>query len=382
MRSNFISMFKYCYHSQRTVETFIVGLMALTILACGTSMAEEAVPATASEPATTSESLPAAADQAVDPSTRVFAIVGDMKILMRDFDIEYARIQKERYYHSKVQEHKVAELQREVREKLVDRALISQEVERRADPVNEQLLEQMLGTSMASFDERFGEDEGYQKDREVFVKGMRAKIANSLRIQGIEKIIRDSVTEPDEDALKQYYQENLELFTQPGQHRVSVILLGIDPSLGIQKVMETTEEAKGLVAALRAGSADFSELAEAISTDKSAANGGDMGYQHVGMMAPPVEAVLAEMSEGEISDPIRVLEGVSIFRLEERMLPNVQPFDTVRERILGLWLRENKEKAWTDFVSGLKEGVKIVVYDDFFMPFPDTAADGKENQAG
>ena len=365
MQSNIIPLFKGSYPTERMITTFIAGCASLALLICNAAMAEEPVAKTSSE------LQQATGEQEPDPDKKVFATVGDINILMRDFKLQYALIERERYYHAKVQEHLVGEFQREIRDILIEKALLRIEVKRRADPVNAEELKLRLDDSMAQFDERFGKSEIYQKEREIFKGGIKDQITAQMRVRDLEKKIRDSVVDPGDDVLKQYYQQNLELFTQPGQYRLSVILLGVDPSSGVQAVLDTVEEAKGLVEALRNGNADFAEMAEAISADKSAVNGGDMGYQHQGMLAPGVEAVLDDMSEGDISEPVRVLEGISIFKMDDKVLPNVQPFDLVRERVLGLWLRENKDKAWNDFITGLKENTKIVVYDDFFEPLPE-----------
>jgi len=370
MQFNFTSISEYSYTVGR------VGLMAaaaLLVFCSGAAMAEEETSG-----AEASAQLEAT-EQASQGKSPVFATINGVEIKMRDFKLESARLERERYYHAKVQEHKLGEFQREVRDLLVEKVLLIQEVERRGAEVDAEELQRRVDETMASFDEQFGSSEEYQKERETVLGGITHKITNSIRMRDLESEVRASVVDPGDDVLKAYYQESLELFTQPGQYRISIILLGLDPSAGAQSVIDATEEAKGLVDALRAGNADFAELAEAISTDKSAANGGDMGYQHSGMLAPAIEAVLNDMSVGEISDPLRVLEGVSIIRLDERILPNVQPFDLVRERILGLWIRENQDKAWDDLIADLRNNADIKIYDSFFAPLPATEMEGKGN---
>jgi len=373
MRSDSLSLFQYLSQMQRKGIGYIAAAIAMTIfLGMPVVMAEESSDALPEAPASPE-------GQISDPGRAVFATVNDMKILMRDYSYQYALVQRDRYYHAKVQEHKLAEFQREIRDMLIEKALLIQEVNRRADPVNTEELQTRLDKSMEEFDKRYVNDEAYQKDRDTLLEGIKSNIMSSMRMRDLEKNVRDAVVDPGEDVLRQYYKENIELFTQPGQYRLSVILIGLDPSGGAQPIMDAVEEAAGLVKALREGNADFAELAEAISTDKSSVNGGDMGYQHQGMLAPGVESLLSDMSVGDISDPIRVLEGISIFRLDDRVLPNVQPYDVVRERVLGLWLREHKDKAWNDLIAGLRKKAKIVVHDDFFEPLPDAPVEGSVN---
>jgi len=375
MQSNFISFFRYLRPAK--AGAFAAGAAALFMVGAVAVAEEKSADAAASGQLTTEEQP---AQQPAEPA--VFATVDGVNILLRDYNILYTRLQRERYYHGKVSQLEIGQLQREVGKTVVDRALLTQEVKRLGAEVDEEELQRAVDESMMIFDERFASQEDYQKDREKLIEGVKSRAISSMRIRDLEKNVRESVVDPGDEVLKAYYQENLELFTQPGQYRLSVILLAVDPSAGFQAVTDTIEEAKGLVEAMRAGNADFAEMAEAISNDKSAVSGGDMGYQHQGMLAPGVESAMDELSVGDISDPIRLLEGVAIFRLTERLLPNVQPYDVVRERVLGLWIRESQDKAWNGLIEGLKAKAKIVVHDDFFVPLTEAVEEGEEGEEG
>jgi peptidyl-prolyl cis-trans isomerase SurA len=64
--------------------------------------------------------------------------------------------------------------------------------------------------------------------------------------------------------------------------------------------------------------APFGMVARQFSQSPSAAGGGDMGWVHEGQLAPELNAALAKMQPGSISEPIRGIGGYYILALRER----------------------------------------------------------------
>ena len=120
---------------------------------------------------------------------------------------------------------------------------------------------------------------------------------------------------------------------------------------------------------LREG-ADFQELARQHSKDSSAANGGDMGYQHKGMLPEPAQVALDKLKPGEVSDAVLLLEGVAIFRLDERRAARLNQLDAVRARARDLWKRDKGEEAWTQLLAKLRSETPGSVRTEGFRSFP------------
>ncbi|WP_341898367.1 peptidylprolyl isomerase [Ferrovibrio terrae] len=75
------------------------------------------------------------------------------------------------------------------------------------------------------------------------------------------------------------------------------------------------------------GGANFPALARQFSRGTTAANGGDVGWVQRGTLNEEVDAVVAKMNKGEISEPIRTVGGWQIIALRERRrisLPGVE----------------------------------------------------------
>ena len=169
-----------------------------------------------------------------------------------------------------------------------------------------------------------------------------------------------AVEPPAESALRAYYHANPALFTEPEQTRLSVILLRVDPSAPRTAWDSAADEARAIRKRIQAG-ADFAELARIHSNDVSASKGGDMGYLHKGMVPAAISEQLAAMKAGEVSEPIRILEGIALFRFEDRKPERRRGFDDVRERASQLWIRAEGERRWSAFLAGLRRGASVEI---------------------
>ena len=102
------------------------------------------------------------------------------------------------------------------------------------------------------------------------------------------------------------------------------------PSIRVAEIyIEATADIGGIEGALEGGramkiqaeqGAPFSLLAQQFSSAPSAGKGGDVGWVREGELRPEVDAVLATLPIGTVSDPIQVPGGVYVIvKLEERV---------------------------------------------------------------
>jgi len=112
---------------------------------------------------------------------------------------------------------------------------------------------------------------------------------------------------------------------------------------------------------------DFATLAKQYSGHPSAVNGGDLGYLHQGMLDEGVQETVEALDINQISDPIRVLEGIVLFRLNGIQTEKLKPFDEVRQRAAGLLYRELQDKAWDNYVHELKASADIYINEKLYV---------------
>jgi peptidyl-prolyl cis-trans isomerase SurA len=100
-------------------------------------------------------------------------------------------------------------------------------------------------------------------------------------------------------------------------YRVLEIFLPVDnPELDAK----VKKDAQDVETQLHQG-APFSVVARQFSQHPSAATGGDMGWINEGQLAPELNAALAKLEVGAVSDPIRSTGGYYIIALRERQEP-------------------------------------------------------------
>ena len=187
-------------------------------------------------------------------------------------------------------------------------------------------------------------------------------------LERLEAEVRN-VDLPDQATARAFYKKNPELFTQPASDRIAVILLGVEPSSGPPGWEAAREKSRRIIDELAAG-ADFAELAALHSSDTSAQAGGDMGYQHEGALSPDAEAAIAELDIGGVSEPVRVLEGMVIFKLLDRRPRQLQDFADVEERAAQLWARQAGEDQWQQLLADLRAKADVRVDTSYLMHTP------------
>ncbi len=285
---------------------------------------------------------PAPADGA-----QVLARVGDTVITVPEYRAALHQRQRWTFYHGQPPEGERATFRRKVADELIDRVLLLQEVERREIQVQPHAVEQALKGKRAS-------------------AAQRKQVEQQLRIQRLREQVED-VAPPKEADLRGYFKDHPEKFTEPERLRLSLILLGVNASAPPQAWDAARREAEQMVAELRDG-ASFEETARLRSADQSAAKGGDMGYVHRGMLGDPVQKIIAELEPGEVSDPAMVLEGIAVFRLDDRQSAHRMEYARVRERVKDLWRRERREKAWQGLLQDLRAKTPITINEQYLEP--------------
>ena len=261
---------------------------------------------------------------------------------------------REKFYHGTPPKEEVEKFQADMVEAAVNEVLLVAEARRRGLKVSPDYVEKEYQRRTADMSQ---EDIDAIDD---FPARLRSRIETSRLVELIEQDVINSVPEPSDAQVLSYYEKNPELFTTPSRDRVQIILLGVPAYAGQEVWAETTERAAALAADLRGG-ADFAEMAMIHSSDPSAANGGDMGFLHKGMLGGPADQMVGLMSPGDISEPVLLLEGVGIFKLIERSESVLNDFSVVQDRAKSLLVRELKEAAWVDLKAKLNSAADVVI---------------------
>ncbi len=287
----------------------------------------------------------------------IIARVGDTDITQAELTAAVWRTNRQTFYHGKPPQGQEQVFRRKVAQQLINRILLLQEARRRGIEPDAVKVQARLD----AIEKRYRNTPGWAQQSAEELASLTTYLQENDQLRQLEQQVR-RVDAPSGAELRDFYQNNLDKFTEPERVRVSIILIKTAPSAPPAAWEAATQQAQQLVVRLKGG-ADFAGLAREHSAHASAKNGGNMGYVHRGMLNPGVEQVIDKLSAGDVTDPVRILEGVAIFRLDERVPAIRQRFEDVQERANQLWLRKQSDGRWQTFQEKLRETTLIKLLD-------------------
>lgn len=285
----------------------------------------------------------------IGESAAPFATVGDRVIARDEFEAAVAAGVRQKFYHGRVPEQELAAYRRDVGERLVERALLLAEAQRRGIEPDRAALEQEI----AQYERRYAASERWRAQREQMLPPLVAELERQSVLRRLEAAVR-AAPAADEAQVQAFYASRPELFTEPEKLRLRILVLAVDPSSPKQAWEQARAEAERLRERVARG-ADFGELARLHSSDASAAEGGDLGYLHRGMLPGAIESLVGErLKRGELSEPLRVLEGYALVRLEDRKPAALRAYADVKARAAELESRSRGEAQWQALRAALR----------------------------
>lgn len=331
----------------------------MNLMKCAICCLVAALPGWGLMQAARAEETPAPASAATEPAPApaelVFARVNGKPILAQEFKARYNAIIRQRFYHGAPPENQAEAVRQEVADLLVERELLIEEAGKRGIQPDMAKIEQ----AVANADKRYAEEPGWQQQRETLLPKLKEQYVRQSLFEQAEKAVRD-VPPPDPAEVRAFYDQKSELFTEPEKLYMSIIVLSVDPSSPKEEWNKTREEMQKIIQRIKEG-ASFADMARQHSKDKSASNGGNMGYVHSGMLAEHLQAKIDSFKPGEMTDPVTVLEGIAIYRLDDRVPSKLMEFAEVDQRAKDLVHREKVEQTWKDTVSRLRADAKIEI---------------------
>ncbi len=171
----------------------------------------------------------------------------------------------------------------------------------------EQLVQQEVVASAASEDMSGAMRIGLENEQRAYIAAMT-----------LDEVSQGEI--PDEDLQAQYDAQYADV--EPvTEYNASHILV------------DSEEAAQDLVDQLENG-ADFADLARENSTGPSGPNGGQLGWFSEGMMVPPFEAAVMDLSVGEVSAPVQTRFGWHVIKLNDTREQAAPTLDEVRDQLV------------------------------------------------
>lgn len=241
-------------------------------------------------------------------------------------------------------------------QRVVDEYLLEEAVAAKKITVTDEDVQKEFDKFVARFPSK-EQFEMYFKKSGMSEEELRGDLRKRMRH---EKLLSDtSVSEAD---IKDFYDKNLERFTEEDQVKARHILFKVAKDADDKTVKAAEKKAKEIEKLAKKKDADFGELAKEHSEGPSAPRGGDLGMFPRKRMVKPFSDAAFELKPGEISGPVRTDFGYHIIKVEEKKDAKVKSLDEVKEMIeLNLTstkIREGMNKLLTELKSSRKIELK------------------------
>ncbi|NJD25986.1 MAG: hypothetical protein FIB06_11340 [Betaproteobacteria bacterium] len=287
-----------------------------------------------------------------------FAVVNGQVVTTQEFELAFAQLVRQRFYHGSVPEAELGAAREEVKKLLVQRVVLVQEGRRRNIQPDEKSIQEVLD----GIDRRFAGNPDWPAARDEVLRFEREQREEQSIVHQLQASVIAALPAPTEAQVRDFYQRNPDLFTEPEKYKLSIILLRVDPSSPATAWEGTREEGRGIYRRLQAG-ADFDETAKLHSDLKMEEGAGSsLGYLHRGMLPQSLQDKVDKLEIGKVNEPVDALEGVVISRLDDKTAPRKRDFADVSERARELFVRDREEQAWKSLVTELvsKANVKYL----------------------
>lgn len=210
----------------------------------------------------------------------------------------------------------------------------------------------------------------------VSFEDFKANIRDSILTQ---QVVRDEVgrrlqmTQGQEQA---FYEAHKQEFAQPEQVTLSEILISTPADADAAALDAAKAKADDVEAKLKAG-AKFDELAKAVSSGSTAAQGGDLGqYKRGGLKSQLLEDATFALKAGQVTAPIRTRQGYIILKVDEHQYAGTPALKDVEPQVQEAMYMDQLQPALRAYLTKAREEAFI----DIAPGFVDSGASANESK--
>lgn len=291
----------------------------------------------------------ATADTRAGSTSAVFATVNGEVIYQAAYNTALRVAGRQRFYHGRAPEADLVAFRKEVAERLIEERVLYQEALRQGIQPDQAWIDR----EFAKIAKRYSVSPQWHEAGETLHRQIRDGLVERSLIEQLDQAYRVA-PQQSEQAVRSYYLSNPDKFTSPEQIRVSTILVKVEP----WQPKAVWDDARAKVERIH------TELGEGGDFDRYAAqhppeDESQMGYLHRGMLGDTAQKAVDRLTVGEYTGPVVLLEGVAVFRLDERREARLNPFEKVRERAAALLTREQSEHLYRERMAALRSSASV-----------------------
>ena len=274
-------------------------------------------------------------------------------------DFEYRRISQ--YYANHMSPEQLKANDDKLRKQAVEQAIGAKLLLNEASRLDIEVPEEMIDKKIQPMIEQSGGPEVFAQrlqENGVTEQQLRDNIAEGCKVDLLIERICEGISDPTEEDMKAFYENNKKHYVQPERVAASHILIRPNSSSDDDRVTAESR-LEGIAQEIRDGK-DFGELAAQHSECPSGKqNGGSLGWFSRGMMVPEFEQAAFDMAVGDISDIIETQFGFHIIMKTAEDEGGQASFEESRDKIRELIRRDQRGKCVAAYVADLKGKAEI-----------------------
>jgi parvulin-like peptidyl-prolyl isomerase len=140
-----------------------------------------------------------------------------------------------------------------------------------------------------------------------------------------QEVYRKLLMSQTEKEKREFYEKNKKDYAEPGEVTLSNIFIAFGKDQD-----QALARAKEIVAQARAGAVDFKTLAQKYTESEPGKKDPSLGTFKIPDLKPEVKTVVENAKAGEVTDPIKLDTGYSIFHVDQRKEQNQLGFEDER----------------------------------------------------
>lgn len=306
--------------------------------------------------------------------------INDIKITKSDFNKGFLQTKRNFAKHHIKPDANTIQLRKDMMNGIIQGTLIQLEFQKRNITASEEEIKQRRNEEI----KRLGSIEAYNeltKMNKLTPQQEKENLAYQVKLEKLINIIAKPKATDTE--IKKFYNVHKDEFYEPEKIRFSQIFLKtnyaaikkelIDEDKKMQlstdeidKISrETVNKNEELLRVLQSKVtiSNFAEVAKAYSQDKSAKNGGDMGFVTRDEISHLLYDEMFQRKVGEIGPVIETAKGSHIVLVKDKAAATYTPFENVKADIAVKILEGKRAENYKKMVDGIIANAEIVIYD-------------------
>jgi peptidyl-prolyl cis-trans isomerase SurA len=282
----------------------------------------------------------------------IVAIAEDKIITVADVTREIAPLFQQLQAEAKSQkelDEKVAALQDDVIQDLIDRVLMIKEFRKdEKKRIPESYVENEISNRLAEqFDNDRSKFLSYLRSMGLTTREFRKEVEEDIIYSFMRGQQRKSETIVSPVRIETFYNENKDRFYREDEVHLRLIQLTRNDGEGDTELQATAKQILGRLA----NGEKFEDLAKEYSRDARRAKGGDWDWLKRSDFRKEFSDIAFNLKPGQASEPLILPEGCFLLYVEDRHYAGIQPLDEVRpqiERMLNSQMSRMNQEKWLE----------------------------------